>query len=99
MPSRAANPGRKEIIMQNLSFEEILDFTESEDMANSKNVHRLRQMWTQYCRESNWFSNVDTYAYDSRIAQIWNTLRENPTFHYSGFDFCRFDMFMAKSLV
>ena len=82
--------------MDELSFDDILDFAESEDMENGGNLNRLRQIWTQYCRESEWFSNVDTHNYDLRVTQIWNTLCDNPTFHYN---FCAFDMFMAKNLV
>ena len=82
--------------MDKISFDDILNFAESEDMENGGNLNRLRQSWTQYCKESTWFSNVDTHNYDTRVTQIWNTLCENPTFH---FNFCTFDMFMAKNLV
>lgn len=82
--------------MDKVSFDDILTFAESEDMEDSGNLNHLRQIWTQYCQESSWFSNVDTYNYDSRVTQIWNTLCENPTFHSN---FCTFDMFMAKNLV
>ena len=81
-------------------FEDILDFAEGADFEDGSNLKKLRLMWTEFCKdESNGIRDVDTYEYDSRLMQIWETLSDNVTCPYSSMEFERFDNMMAKFLV
>jgi len=86
--------------MEKIEFEDILDFAEGADFEDAANVKKLRLMWTEFCNDDrNGIGDVDTYEYDSKLMQIWETMCDNLTCPYSSMEFSRFDDMMAKFLV